>query len=144
MSVLVCHLASNSNFCSIFVQYRENAGKHKYSTLLIPYEENPLMTNGLNPQRASNTKIINYAIPWQKIYLFFINIMETKENKYNFSTTVPSHEYQRITYHNRQYRKTRKKTIRLRTTHAYWGETTSDQWNLNTKGHAAVRKAFIK
>ena len=35
---------------------------------------------------------------------------------------------------NSQYRKARKKTIRLRTTHALWGETSSDQWNLHTKG----------
>ena len=95
------------------------------------------MTNGLASQGSSNAKIINYAIPGLQIYLCFINIMETKENKNIFVSTVTSHEYQKISYHWQQPIQVNTKE-NSKAPHYWflilWGETTSDQWNLHTKG----------
>ena len=41
---------------------------------------------------------------------------------------------------NRQYRKTWKKTTRLRTTDSLWGETTGDHWNLYPKGRNYIQQ----
>ena len=43
--------------------------KHYNSVLLIPHEENPLMTNWLAIQRASNAKNIYHVIPRLQVYI---------------------------------------------------------------------------
>ena len=61
--------------------------------------------------------------------------METKKPKTTFQQRWHHMSVRRSHVSgNSQYRKTWTKKIRLRTTQALWGETTSDQWNLHTKG----------
>ena len=63
-------------YCLFNKTYRKNARQHQNDTLLILSEENPLVTNRLASQRASNAKSINHVIPGLHIYLCVINIME--------------------------------------------------------------------
>ena len=70
--------------------------------------------------------------------------------KYKLKTILP-HQWHHTSisgfhYHwqlycliNRQYRKTWKKTTRLRTIDSLWGETTVDHWNLHPKGQQSEK-----
>ena len=69
-------IPSNWQFYCLFNNtYRKNARKHQNFPLLILSEENPFVTNGLDPQRASNTRSIKSAIPGLHVQFCFINIM---------------------------------------------------------------------
>ena len=111
MHVLGFHLTGNSNVYST-MHTEQNARKHQNFTLLILSEENPLVTNGLASQRASNAKAL--IMQFHDCRSIFVSSILWK--KYILAATMTLNEHQRISYHwqlycllNSQYRKHKRK-----------------------------------